>query len=370
MVVQRTEDGRQNMQSLLFRRKPKSRCNGKGIPTYVGITITRFRLLAFLFCFLISGFCFPTSAYADCSDPAGVAGDMKYNADYAAPQYCDGAAWQAMGGSVAQLKFTDQTDVNPSITITSNTVTLVSHFSNATATCGAGCTAISINGGAFVGGPVTGVEGGDTIAIRQTSSSDGYTATTAIVTVGTTTSDTWSVMTGCYNNTSEIGCLQADGTVYAGLSPDGNVPMYAMPCDLGMTGTHNNCTGTRTTYKWGTYMMATDVTSVVAGESNTATLIAVWGSYDDGYSVGVPAAQACADQTYGGHSDWYLPAKNELGLFWTGSPAAIGGLDISGSYYSTSSESSHLETWFRRFSDGYQNDNFKFNAYIVRCVRK
>ncbi|MCK5556482.1 MAG: DUF1566 domain-containing protein, partial [Alphaproteobacteria bacterium] len=309
-------------------------------------------------------------AYADCSDPAGVAGDMKYNADYAAPQYCDGTTWQSMGYSVQQLIFTDQTGVAVSSTITSNTITLVSTFSNATATCGAGCTAISINGGGFVAGPVTGVEGGDTIAIRQTSSDTGYTTTTATVTVGTTTSAVWSAMTGCYNNTSEIGCLQADGTVYAGLSPDGNVPMYAMPCDLGMTGTHNNCTGTRTTYMWGTFDVATGLTSTTTGKSNTAALIAGWSTYDDSYTIGVPAAQACADQTYGGHSDWYLPALDELNLFWIGTPAAIGGLDTSGSWYWSSTEHNNYNSLFERFSDGNQSFNAKYYLNVVRCVRK
>ena len=328
------------------------------------------RLLSVVF--LISGLWISTPAYADCSNPAGAAGDMNYNADYAVPQYCDGTAWQAIGHPADLcVSFTNQSNVALNSTITSNTVVLQGGWTNWTVTCGAGCTAISINGAAFVAGPVTGVDGGDTIAIRQTSSSIGYTTTTATVTVGTVTSDTWSVTTECYNNTSEIGCLQADGTVYAGLSPDGNVPMYAMPCDLGMTGTHDNCTGTRTTYRWGTYGKGTGYESTVTGESNTTGLIADYSTYDDGYSIGVPAAQACADQTFGGHSDWYLPAKDEQFLFWLAPIAVIGGFNTGINYWASSDHDFDANRcWIMQFNDENQCAYAKANIYYVRCVRR
>lgn len=95
------------------------------------------------------------------------------------------------------FSFADQTEVPLGAPIESNTVTLMggSGAASWTATCGAGCTAISINGGAFVAGPSSGVKSGDTIKIRQTSSSDYGMATTATVTVGGTTSSAWRVMT-------------------------------------------------------------------------------------------------------------------------------------------------------------------------------
>jgi len=176
-----------------------------------------------------------------------------------------------------------------------------------------------------------------------------------------------------------VGTVCADGKVYAGLSPDGNEPMYAMPCDLGMTGTYNNCTGTRTTYMWGTYSMKakwkkhgtmTGLTSAVMGRVNTVALIANYGTYNDGHTIGVPAAQACVAQTYGGHSNWYLPAKDELHLFWIGTPAAIGGLDVSGSGYWSSTEFSSYVSWIEQFSDGYQTTNGKTKSNVVRCVRR
>ena len=39
-----------------------------------------------------------TGAFAACSNPTGVAGDMFYNDDHSVMQYCDGTDWTAMKG--------------------------------------------------------------------------------------------------------------------------------------------------------------------------------------------------------------------------------------------------------------------------------
>jgi opacity protein-like surface antigen len=36
-------------------------------------------------------------AYAACTDPAGVEGDLMYNSDYHTYQFCNGALWLGMG---------------------------------------------------------------------------------------------------------------------------------------------------------------------------------------------------------------------------------------------------------------------------------
>ncbi|MCK5556481.1 MAG: DUF1566 domain-containing protein [Alphaproteobacteria bacterium] len=365
-----------------------------------------------LLCLLISGFCLSTPAYAACSNPVKDAGDIIYNSDYHVPQYCDGTIWRAMGRAwtgasgggctdpvgvegkfvynidyaVPQycdsyiwramsrpanmvVSFTNRIKAALDSTITSNTVVLQGGWTDRTVTCGAGCTAISINGGAFVAGPVTGVDGGDTIAIRQTSSGSGLTTTTALVTVGTTTSAVWYVTTKMLP-----GYVMPDGTLYVGLSPDGNVPMYTTPCDIGMSGTQFNCTGTRTNLMWGTHGELTGYDSLITGEANTTGLVANYGSYDDGYVIGVPAAQACADLVFGGRDDWYLPARYELNLFWLAPPAAIGGLDTTGYtwYRSSSGEQLGVSTWatVQDFSDGDRGSFYKKNEHFVRCVRK
>jgi hypothetical protein len=101
------------------------------------------------------------------------------------------------GGAPLPFSFTDQTNVlSLGGTITSNTVTLTGSFGGLTATCGSGCVGISVNGGAFVAGPVKNLKNGDTIAIQTSSSYYFNTATTASVAIGPTTSGTWTVTTG------------------------------------------------------------------------------------------------------------------------------------------------------------------------------
>ena len=119
----------------------------------------------------------------------------------------ESTAWSVTSENSANaFSFTNVTGQALSSTITSNTVTLAggTGSDNWTATCGSGCTAISINGGSFVSGPVTGVNSGNTIAIRQTSSNSVSTMTTAAVTVGNTTSSTWDVTTLTYLGPGDV----------------------------------------------------------------------------------------------------------------------------------------------------------------------
>jgi hypothetical protein len=114
-------------------------------------------------------------------------------------QACDGNSWSAIqiGNTPVAFNFTDQTGVNTSTTITSNSVT-VSGFSGAlTATC-AGCSAIARNG-SWGSTTVAGFQASDTIAIRATSSASPGTAVTASVTLGGRTSGTWTVTTTASN---------------------------------------------------------------------------------------------------------------------------------------------------------------------------
>ncbi|MGE0109786.1 MAG: DUF1566 domain-containing protein, partial [Bdellovibrionales bacterium] len=167
-----------------------------------------------------------------------------------------------------------------------------------------------------------------------------------------------------------VGAVCADGSVYAGISPDGYVKMYTTPCDQGQTWSGSACTGTRSTYKWGTYGVSTGYTSTTDGDGNTAGLVANYGTYTDLQSTyGVPAAQACADLTAYGHSDWHLPASEELNVLYAGK-VAISGFDTSGTYYWSSREYNNFNAYYERFSDGLQHYNPKYNYYLVRCVRR
>lgn len=289
-------------------------------------------------------------------------------------QLCDGTNWNNLvlesGTGPTAFGFTAQTGAALSSTITSNTVTLSGTFTNKTATCGTGCTAIAKNG-TWGGTTVSGFSAGDTIAIQQTSSASVNTATTASVTVGTTTSGTWSVTTlsdPCAGSPS-VGNVCADGTLYAGLSPDGNVKMYTTPCDLGMSGTKESCTGTRGTYTWNdgsTNWVNTGYRSLTTGKANTAGLVALGTTSPAPYL----AARACTALTTGGHSDWYLPALSELNVLYMNQTALGGTFLTDGSWYWSSSEYTSTDANVERFSDGYPVNGNKTDSLVVRCVRR
>jgi hypothetical protein len=102
-------------------------------------------------------------------------------------------SWAAAGGgsnAPDAFSFTDQTNVTPSTTITSNAVTL-SGFTGALAAACTGCTGILRNG-VSLNSTVGSFLPGDTATLQLTSASAGNTAT-ATLTVGTTTSSVWSV---------------------------------------------------------------------------------------------------------------------------------------------------------------------------------
>ena len=82
------------------------------------------------------------------------------------------------------------------------------------------------------------------------------------------------------------------------------------------------------------------------------------------------ASAYCAALRSNGHADWYLPAKDELGVLYAGR-SAIGGFDEeSGTAYWSSSEVTNLFAWSQDFSDGFQNGAAKSMGLHVRCVRQ
>jgi len=165
-----------------------------------------------------------------------------------------------------------------------------------------------------------------------------------------------------------IGADCADGTVYAGLSPDGNVPMYTTSADAGTFTWNNGNMSNNTT---------TSQTSNTTGEANTNNLITLDSDSGTGGTQPHQAAQYCADLTAGGHSDWYLPARNELNVLYT-NRVAIGGFELAGgeygppapSWYWSSTETSFDNIWLQRFEDGSTATWNKYHGKSVRCVRK
>lgn len=258
------------------------------------------------------------------------------------------------------FSFTDQTGVDFSTTISSNAVTLAGFAGPQTATCGTGCTAIARNS-SWGSTTVTGFMPGDTIAIRQTSASVSLTTTTATVNVGGTTSGTWSVTTmndPCTGSPS-VGTVCNDGSVYAGLTPDGSVKMFATRCDGARTWSGSACTGSRTYVQWASGYSVTGYTSTTAGETNSDGLAALGSSF--------AAAYYCANLTMHSKSDWYLPAKDELSVLQT-NKTAIGDF-YSGDYHS-STERDSSTSWYQTMSSSSPDWAGKTYNDYVRCVRK
>lgn len=173
-----------------------------------------------------------------------------------------------------------------------------------------------------------------------------------------------------------VGQVCTDGTVYAGLSPDGDQKMYTTRCDAGMSWDGSACTGTRSGIYWNngtTTYTNTNYRNIFTGKANTAGLAVLGGG-------GAPfnAAQYCQNLVADGHSDWYLPAREEVYVLWQGQ-AAIGGFYMGTSYptfiYWSSTEGNNASpptvSLATRFYDGLSNAWYaKDTLGSVRCVRK
>jgi hypothetical protein len=129
------------------------------------------------------------------------------------------------------------------------------------------------------------------------------------------------------NAAPRIGAVMPDGTVYAGVSPDTNKPMYATPADASLTMTFNGAK---------------------------------------------EYAQGLNTQKAHGHDDWHLPTKNELNVLFN-NRAAIGGFNVTGSdpagWYWSAAPYGNWVAWGQRFSDGLQYYNYKDVHSSVRMVR-
>ena len=113
-------------------------------------------------------------------------------------------------------------------------------------------------------------------------------------------------------------------------------------------------------------------TEIGRGKNNTKVLVSTIGesSYDryryrkwDDY-----AAKQCADYSYGGVSDWFLPSIKELNMMFKNLHEKGLGSFISDGYWSSSEYGGH-NAWTQDFNSGSQSYNFRSNYYYVRPVR-
>ncbi len=98
--------------------------------------------------------------------------------------------------------------------------------------------------------------------------------------------------------------------------------------------------------------------------------------FDIEYIDWFQATSTCKNLTYGGHSDWVIPTKEELNTMYV-NRAVIGGFktqDRYGYYYCywSSSEYSSSCAWAQTWLDGFQGFSEKDDSHYfrVRCVRK
>jgi hypothetical protein len=177
-------------------------------------------------------------------------------------------------------------------------------------------------------------------------------------------------------NCPSIGDTCDDGSIYAGLSPDGNVAMYTTPADAASTYTWNDGTTNYTDMSMANCTDGTPGTasSCQTGEANTALLVGLSGS---GTPAPYDAAEYCDGLSAHGYDDWYLPAQDELNVLYTNKNTGDlnGTFNETGSlpagYYWSSSEDGSSYARHQRFSGGVQGSYLgKYNGLAVRCVRR
>lgn len=203
------------------------------------------------------------------------------------------------------------------------------------------------------------------IQVRLTTDNVGGSTFQATVVIGSGAT-VWNVTTtGDCSSSPAPGTVCADGTIYAGLTPDGSVPMFTTRCDVGMTWNGVSCTGIRQLLSWNNGSggaLTTGFTSPIQGEGNTNGLAALVNGASP-YN----AATYCFNLVENGYSDWYLPAMAELTQLFN-NRAAIKNFGSQNYWPSTESGASNASNM--SFVNGNTGTDIKVNPYAIRCVRK
>ena len=313
-------------------------------------------------------------------------GGLRYNTTSDCLELCNGTSWAcisvaACGDATPNgFDFTDLVNQTTSTLVTSNilqisglacvvNVAVSGEGSPQFRTCNdSSCSTVLIDWA------TTGtIENNKYLQLRLTTSAAGGDTYSATVSVGTG-ADVWNATpTGDCTGSPAPGTVCPDGTVYAGLSPDGNVKMYVTRCDAGQTWDGSACTGTRSTPTWNNGeddWVTTSYTSTITGEANTTGIAALDSDSDTGGFQDHVAAVYCNNLSQDGQTDWYLPSRDELNVIY-GNKAVIGNFVTGGSSYWSSSEDLNNGAWYQRFSDGYQNTNtYKSSGLLARCARR
>jgi len=247
----------------------------------------------------------------------GAEGSLKYNSTTKKMEYCNGSFWATAGDDPCL-----DSDVTPGTLCDGGTI-FVGTLSPG-ATSGSGTDKYMTTPGNCADVPADGNRGG-------TSASNYYTTADFTPTCDGTT----DTLIKYWN--------------------DGSLNLYDIP----------TITNYSTTLGIGNGAINTDANY---GSANTSAIVAITATAEGGYHA---AARYCDKLSYGGYTDWYLPNRYELNLFYT-NKANIPGLDTAGNWYWSSSEYDSSDAWIQRLSDGGQDagTNKNDDATRVRCVRK
>ena len=265
------------------------------------------------------------------------------------------------------FSFTNATGTawNAQIASATATITGIGPAAVAVSISGDGSPEVNVNGSGWTAGPTT-IENGQTLQIRLTSANAINTQRTATVTVGTENAS-WSVTTindECLLASPTPGVTCADGSLFAGFSPDGNNKMYT----TALTSQGNA--------PWGANGTVTSVqtfqTSNITGRANTAAL-SPGGLYEDSDSgrVGVqthPVAASCDALVVHGHSDWYLPAYNELRVMYDNRNTNLA--FVAGEYWSSTEVATTTARPLNMATGGTTSFRSKTDFRQHRCVRR
>jgi hypothetical protein len=156
------------------------------------------------------------------------------------------------------------------------------------------------------------------------------------------------------------GTACAGGSIFAGIYNGARYMVTPGNCTASTTPTCNNTPDTLTK-AFSTSNSNTSATSVSDGAMNTAYLVNDYGS-----SI-VLAAAYCADMVYGGYSDWFLPAQNELINLLYPNKAAIGNLATA---YWASNQNNTNNGFTVSMTTGAATTTTKSNSSFVRCIRR